>query len=138
MAAVDPYAVLNDAFVRVYRSLTQYLIAATPTYDVGGDVVPAIIDRQTQDLDRLGRAIYQQRGFIDTGSFPTDFSDLHFANMSAILDRWIDHQKELVSDLRALRGQIGDRPIPELEILDEIIAHEAENLQTMSGLLQAT
>lgn len=126
-------AVLNDAFVRLYRSLGHYLDSASLVVDVGEDVLPGIIEQQKADANTLGRMVYERRGFVETDNFPATYTDLHYVKASGLLEFWVQDQKELLagleSDLQAL--PVGSE---EHQVLSDIVARVRQQLGQLEDL----
>jgi len=133
MTQVDSYEVLNNAFIRVYRSFGHYLDSASPKFDVGQDVLPAIIEQLKDDANRLGQVLNDKRGFVETGSYPHTFSDSHFLNISRLLDGWVEDQRQLLAGLEADR-QLLPADFEDLALLDEVIDHVRGQLDTLENL----
>lgn len=133
MAGLDPLAVLNDAFIRLYRSFAYYLDSASPKFDVGGDALPEIVEQVKEDATRLGNRIYELRGFIETGSYPHSYSGSHFLNVSRLLEDWTAEHRQLLADLESDRDRL-PADYEELPLLDEIIGRVREQVATMENL----
>ena len=129
-------AVLNQSFVRVYRSFGQYMQEAWPTFDVGEATIKSIIDRQATDAERLGKYLIGEQGTLYTGNYSLDFGDLHFLNSSRLLADWTIAQEQLVADLEADRARITTED-PGTQILEGIISNEKDHLAQLSELRAA-
>lgn len=125
-------AVLNRAFVRLHRSLTQYLLReAWPELDVGESELRAIAERQSKDVERLGRFIVEEAGSVYPGNYPTEYGDLHYLNASYVLSDWIASQEKLIKELDADVRELAGPFDAGSALLREILAHERENLGTL-------
>jgi hypothetical protein len=131
----DPvHAILNRAFVRIYRSFSQYMRYADPDYDVGANVLPDAIDREFQDAERLGRLIVDRFGPVNPGMMDPHCGALHFLSIRHLLPEWTSGQARLVNGLeedRARLEQVGAEP-DVIDLIDEILQHERDLL----GLLR--
>ena len=131
----DALAILNRAFVRVYRSFGQYLLWASPHWDAGADVIERVLLRQADDADRLGKWIASQYSSLVIGNFPAAYSDLHFLTSSRLLADWKAEQKKLIADLQSDRAALADfANEPGVQILDETIEHEKDTLAQLEKL----
>lgn len=138
MSSLEVIAILNRAFIRVYRSFGQYLRDAVVVFDIGEQATfRDLIERQRHDANRLGTYIADQRGSVDTGGYPMDFGDLHFLNASRIVADWQLCQEQLVRELAADRAELGNSADPGVAMLDEIIAHERETLAKLRQIRSA-
>ena len=135
MTEAEELAILNQAFVRTYRSYGQYLREAAPVFDVGQETIEAILDRQAADAERLGAFIVQRQGNLYPGFYPTELGDPHFLNSSFVLHDWIAAQEKLVSalegDLARVEGAEGEG----IAILTEIVQHKKEHLARLRELV---
>lgn len=136
MSQPDTLTVLNQAFVRIYRSFGQYLREACIEFDVGEETVRELLQREANDAERLGTAIGARQGSVYTGTYPIEFGDLHFLNSSCILTDWLGHQRQLVEDLHSERSTMGEVDDPTVALLDEIIANERDALAKIEALQQ--
>lgn len=134
MTDSEVLALLNRAFVRVYRSYGQYVREAAPVFDVGQDTIESILDRQAADAERLGEYIVREQGNIYPGHYPTELGDFHFLNTSRLLGDWVDSQRELVAGLESDLSRLRDADGEGVEILREIEKHEREHLQRLIEL----
>lgn len=134
MTETEELAILNQAFVRVYRSFGQYLREAAPVFDVGEETIQAILDRQADDVERLGEYLVQEQGHVFPGAFPMEYSDLHFLKSSRLLQDWTAfqerHVQSLEGDLSRLEGSGSEGAL----LLTEIVKHEKEHLDRLREL----
>lgn len=130
-------AVLNQAFVRIYRSMGQYLReAAATTFDVGESEIRTIWEEEANDAQRLGRYLAEHQGRVYPGVYPSAFGDLHYLNASRLLPDWAAAQTRLIEDLQALHAHIPPDD-PGGPILGEIIEHERDHLARLRAVRSA-
>lgn len=134
MTETEELAILNQAFVRVYRSFGQYLREAAPVFDVGQDTIQAIIDRQYADAERLGTYVVQQQGNVYPGAYPIDLGEIHFLNSSYILREWIVAQEKYVKLLEGDLARVKCSESEGVALLTEIVKHEKEHLERLREL----
>ena len=138
MSQESAQAVLNDAFVGVYRSYGQYLGQAGPTFDVGEESIRQIIGTELALAETLGRHIVETYGSVQTGTFPTDLGHVDYLNSSRLVIDWLVAQQSLLDDLRSSRQTLGEADPQGGAILDEIIAHEADSLAKLKDISSGT
>ena len=124
---------LSRAFLRIYRSLGQYIKGAVPRFDVGHDQILDIIEQQERDAERLGRFIVDQWGTLFTGGYEDEFANLHFVNASRLLEEWVPLQERVVAGLVKDREDVDD-DTEAAKLLDDIIAHERDSLTKLEKL----
>lgn len=130
---------LEEAFHLVATSFSQYMTHAVPVFDIGEDVLPGLIARQRDDVNRLGRHLVATRGVADMGNFPLHYGDLHFLNTSYLLPQWRMSQELLIEQLERSRARAGAAGVDDpdevgLGILDDIIRHEKDTLASLKAL----
>lgn len=137
--AVQPntLAILERAFTRVHRSLTQYVAESGAVYDVGEVEIRSMIARQKEDILRLGRYLMEQAGRIAPSNYPIEVGELNYLNVSYLLEDWIKQQKELLAGLAEDRAALFDAT-DGVAIFDEIVQHERENLAVLEQLHAAS
>lgn len=134
MTDAEAFAILNHAFVRVYRSFGQYLREASLDFDVGQETIEAIWERQAADARRLGQWIVREQGSIYSGFYPIEYGDVHFLSSSHVLGDWIVEQEKLVAALDSDLERLASYDGPGVELLAEIAAHERAHLQRIREL----
>ena len=84
-------SVLNRVLIDMGRSFLQYISDAWPWVDPLAqsiqDQVMVIAARQRQDVGDIASLLTEREQFIDFGTFPTEYTDLQFLSLDAILSR---------------------------------------------------
>lgn len=102
MQPTDTNDLLNRLLVLNHRSLAQYLRYANPWRRYNDDrvekVVLQIADNQMRMVDRLGKAILENRGTVHYGEFPMTFTGWHDLSYDFLLNMLVERQvKEVVA-----------------------------------------
>jgi hypothetical protein len=126
---------LNLLLINLGRSLLQYVEACSPW---SGDEtqcssLDALVMAQKDNVARFADLLNQRRWNIDFGSFPTEYSDLHFVAIDYLLLQLVENQDALVTDIeQTQKAAAGDAPA--LELLSEILSSERDILTKLKGL----
>jgi hypothetical protein len=135
--------VLNRMLAILYRSLPMYLNQVSPWMHAGNERAKAVLDQivadHERDCRRLVEFIIDQRGTIDLGDFPMEYTDLHFLSLEFLTQELVRHQRLdiagiencvawLAKDLyaRALAEEILGSERAHLEMLDELAREPAQ------------
>lgn len=97
---------LNAVLVPVGRSLLQYTAEAFPWTSAGSehirrDVV-RLAQRQQQTVQRLTDEIIALGGTPEFGTFPTDYTSLHFVAVSFLMAQIVANQEAVLKTICAL------------------------------------
>lgn len=83
-------SVLNRVLIEMGRSFLQYISDAWPWVDPLAqeiqDQVMVIAARQRQDVADMAAFLTEREHHIDFGTFPTEYTDLQFLSLDAILN----------------------------------------------------
>jgi hypothetical protein len=95
--------VLNRLLALHCRSLPTYLSYAAPWLHRGNEgaaaTLKSVVADQQQISDRIGEAIVDNEGVVDYGEFPMDFTSYHDVSFDFLLDKLIDRQQAMVSEI---------------------------------------
>ena len=126
---------LNLLLINLGRSLLQYVEKCSPWSgdETQGNPLEALVIAQQDNLARLTDLLIQRRWIIDFGSFPTEYSDLHFAALDYLLLQLIENQEALLADFeQTQKACTGDTPA--LELLSQLLSSERDILTKLQGL----
>lgn len=132
MTEHERLTILNHAFVRIYRSFGQYLRLSYPSFDLSEKDILALVDRQAEDAQRLGKRIAERCGNVFTDTFPMEYNDMHYLNASRVLREWLPIQKSMVASLKDDLHRLGNDV--DAPLLREIVQHEDECLRQLEKL----
>ena len=135
MAESQNNSELNLLLINLGRSLLQYVEACSPWYgdETQGNPLDALVIAQKDNLALLTDLLIQRRWNIDFGSFPTEYSDLHFVALDYLILQLIENQKALIADIEQSQKASAD-DAPALELLSEILSSERDILTKLQGL----
>jgi hypothetical protein len=95
--------VLNQVLVNLGRSLLQYVGECWPWTDrrdeTERNVVADCVHRQRDTVQDLADLLVDRNWPVDYGSFPTEYTDLHFVELDYLLPQLLDGERALVRDL---------------------------------------
>lgn len=99
---------VNDALIGLSRSFLQYVAESWPWVDADhqqiADQVQTLAARQRQDVGDLVQLLMQRDWVIDFGTFPTEYTDLHFISLSTLLT-WLQNGQSRIADRLAAAVQ---------------------------------
>jgi hypothetical protein len=105
----DPVDVLGRLFRILNRSLPMYLAGADPWRHPGDEaaanVLADIVADQRLYTGRIAEAILQERGRVDTGDYPMEFTELNMLSLDYLLKETIRRQRE---DIAAIERCVAD------------------------------
>ena len=112
--------VLNRLMAIHYRSLPMYLSHAPPWKTRGderaAETLGDVVADQQQMCHRFSAEIQRRGGTIDTGEFPTEYTDMHFLSLDYVLGRLIDAQRQ---DIAQIESCVAAAPDAEIRALAE-------------------
>lgn len=139
LTAAATSADLNRLVVDLGRSLLQYVGESWPW--VPGDAARAeealqrLVQRQRESVARLTELLIRRNGSIDFGTFPTEYTDLHYVALDYLLEQLIESEQGLVAEVEHARAGCDDAEASPL--LDEILADERGILEELRQLASA-
>jgi hypothetical protein len=94
-------SVLNGPLIDMARGFLQYVSESWPwvedTRQAIGHEVEVLAARQRQDVGDIAAELNRREWAIDFGAFPTEYTDLHFISLSAML-KWLLHSQTVICD----------------------------------------
>ena len=131
------YAALNDLLINVGRSLLQYVGECWPWADANTQdeqqAIDRLVQRQKQQVGQLANLLREAEWSTDYGSYPTEYTDLHYVALDYLLDQLIQNQRGLVEDANATLAACEEDPeakklVAEIRDVQNAIADELEAL----------
>jgi hypothetical protein len=130
-------AKLNDLLITLGRSLLQYVGEAWPwSSSVDADErqkIDEIVARQKVQIARLADFLADRNWMIDFGSYPTEYTDLHYVALDYLL-------RELIANQQAIVGQtvqtllLCDEDPEAAVLLNELRSDQQAALQQLQSL----
>ncbi|MDB5392214.1 MAG: hypothetical protein JWM11_7860 [Planctomycetaceae bacterium] len=135
MAEIDPQQ-LNSLFVRLHRSLLQYVGECWPWSDEVSEedkharhVLTQSLASQRRSADQLANALEQIGWVISFGGYPTAFTDLQYLSLKYLLKQVVISQMEIVKSFDKATSVYPDSPL-----LKHIADSERSILQAVQNL----
>ena len=131
---------LNRILIRVYRSLLQYVAECWPWADAQISSEQRTVEQMMREQQiHVGRLVelLSVRGWpIDFGSYPTEFTDLHYIGLEYLLNEIIADETALVAELDRARSEAADDPAA-AALLAELAVSERGRLTKLRELAAA-
>jgi hypothetical protein len=132
---------LNQLLIDLGRSLLQYVGECWPWAGAKTQEAQRQIDElvqiQKRQVGELAELLDEAEWTIDKGTYPTEYTDLHYVALSYLLDQLIQNQRELVDEAkRTLAACQGD---PEARALvSEVQTTQQKILKDLEILARTT
>jgi len=105
MTNVPTDSTINTALISLSRSFLQYVAESWPWVDASvrqvEQQVRDLATQQRQDVAALVHVLTERDCHIDFGTYPTEYTDLHFISLSTLLEWLVKGQSQIVDRLRA-------------------------------------
>lgn len=140
MADETTNARLNELLIRIYRSLLQYAGECWPwtAAHVEEEAIRALVAEQQQFVAALVDLLSARYWPIQFGSFPTEYTDLHYVALDYLLDEIIRDQLTLIADLEQAHASVaGDTEA--VDLINDILHSQRQivaKLQTLAAARQ--
>ncbi|MBM80387.1 MAG: hypothetical protein CMJ78_07310 [Planctomycetaceae bacterium] len=126
---------LAGVLIEVGRSALQYMGECWPWTgsDEQGNVLKQLIQNQAAHVPVLVGLLGDRRQLIDFGTYPTEYTDLHYTGVDFLLSLLVQNQTALVGILEKAVTESGSDADANV-LLTQILAQERENLERLSNL----
>ncbi len=138
MTATLQTSALNDVLIETGRSLLQYVGECWPwthhDADEAREQLDGLVARQRESVGSLVSLINSRTSIFDLGSYPTEYTDLHFVAFEFLLAELVDNQHNVVVRIEQTIVDVNDDAITTL--LKEILVAEQsvlENVRTIAA-----
>lgn len=120
---------LNDLLINLGKSLLQYVGEAWPWVEEGAEAehatITALVARQQVYVGALSHILSERGHVIDFGTYPTEYTDLHYVALDYLLSQLVENEAALVDDIRvALERCAGD--VQAAALLQEVLRDQQE------------
>lgn len=135
MSAVTPTQV-NELLVAIGRSLLQYTADAYPWSPANKDLHEPILNLAHQQQDSVRKIVHwldDECETIDYGTYPVDYTSLHYVSAEFLLKYIISNQTEIV-ELATVECSEEDAETAHHQFLAEILANEQSILDALKKL----
>lgn len=137
MTSASTYAALNQLLIDLGRSLLQYVgecwpWAGTNTQDAQRKI-EELVQIQKQQVAEIGQMLDEAELTVEKGTYPTEYTDLHYVALSYLLDQLVQNQKELVEETAQTLARCESDPdarrlVTEIQTTQQRILEELQNL----------
>ena len=128
---------LNQVLIDLDKSLLSYVAEAWPWTSNGDAAVQAnvneLVVRRRENVGRLADLLTRREWPVDFGTYPTEYTDLHYVALDYLLSQLVQDQKRVTAGIeRALSAATGDDAAKPL--LEEILNDERDTLARLQKL----
>jgi hypothetical protein len=125
---------LNDLLIDLGRSLLQYVGESWPwtSADEAAEQarIDALVAEQQQSLRSLTELLAARGHRIDPGSYPTEYTSLHYVALDYLLSQLVEDQQELADECGDVAAEAADDP-QAAPLLVQIAQQAADHLQRL-------
>lgn len=141
MSSPSTYSALNRLLIELGRSLLQYVgecwpWAGTRTQEAQRKI-EELVQIQRQQFIELGELLDEADWTIEKGSYPTEYTDLHYVALSYLLDQLVQNQNAVVEETRRTLAACESDPDART-LVGEIHAAQQKILDELKALAQTT
>ncbi|GAB4144920.1 MAG: hypothetical protein Tsb009_16850 [Planctomycetaceae bacterium] len=131
-SALDPNGLINRLAIDLGHSLLQYLGEAWPWSDANHreehSKIDELVARQSELVDRLLNLLQDRDWAIESGTYPTEFTDLQYLSLEFLLDRTIENAELHVELLEDCRSYFAASPDEQAAALVEDVLSEQKKI----------
>jgi len=102
MTHVPTEQTINTALIGLSRSFLQYVAESWPWVDADDrsieEQLQVLAARQRQDVGDLVELLMDRDWAIDFGTYPTEYTDLHFISLTSLFE-WLSTGQSQIADL---------------------------------------
>ncbi len=133
-------SIINEALIGLSRSFLQYVSESWPWVDEADrgieEQVQVLAARQRQDVSELVRLLMERDWPIDFGTFPTEYTDLHFISLSTVFTWLQNGQQQIAERLTGILERLQEASDSEAVSMIEAIIMQQNDLGTALQELQ--
>ena len=128
---------LNQVLIDLDKSLLSYVAEAWPWSSQADATVRGAVEelavRRRESVGRLADQLVEREWPVDFGTYPTEYTDLHYVGLDYLLSQLVHDQKRVTAGIeRTLRAASGDAQAKPL--LEEILNSERDTLARLQKL----
>lgn len=133
---------LNGILIQMSKSFLQYVSEAslwTHSQDIDkGNLVDELAEIQRLDTGELAKFLSSCDHSIDFGTFPTEYTDLQFLALEAMLTSLIHGQRQICAALRELCNAIPPEESVVMGLVNQILENQSEILRRLDAIPTAS
>ena len=141
MAFEDSITVLNELLAIHYRSLPMYLTLASPWKHRGDEkateLLKDVVEDQQETCRKVAELVVQRGAVVETGEFPTHFTELHFLSLDFMLQELVKTQRDDLTDIERCAQRLWNDP-PAEAIAREAVGAARGHLQSLEEIVAET
>lgn len=140
MTQVPTEQTINTALIGLSRSFLQYVAESWPWVDVADrsieEQLHVLAARQRQDVGELVDLLLDRDWSIDFGTYPTEYTDLHFISLTALFE-WLTIGQAQIAELleatqqtlREAGDQLGAQLVETIALRQNDLSNAMKELQ---------
>ncbi len=137
MAEAVSSSLINDLLIQISRSLLQYVSEIWPWSAADAEETRRTLDRlaaeQRDSAAALVRFLDGRREVIDFGTYPTEYTSLHYVAVDFLLGQLVENQSSVVAGCEAaLRSAEAD--VDATDLLRDVTTAERNRLDELRRL----
>jgi hypothetical protein len=129
---------LNDLLIDAGRSLLQYTSESWPWAASNEGDVKASLDRMAAEQHDVVAALADllaSRGHaIDFGTYPTEYTSLHYVAVDFLLGQLVENQKAVLARCESVADRTSADD-PAKSLMDDIVTSERKHVKELQALL---
>jgi hypothetical protein len=141
MTHVPTEQTINTALIGLSRSFLQYVAESWPWVDVADRSIEqrlqVLASRERQDVGELVELLLDRDWSIDFGTYPTEYTDLHFISLTALFE-WLligqDQIADMLSSTQQTLKEAGDQSA--MQLVETIASRQKDLAQALKELRQ--
>jgi hypothetical protein len=114
MSDADTYSALNHLLIELGRSLLQYVGECWPWTDPNTteeqQKIQMLVVKQELQVAELANLLHDANWSTDYGTYPTEYTDLHYVALGYLLDQLIQNQQALLEEAKRTLAACQDDP----------------------------
>jgi predicted mannosyl-3-phosphoglycerate phosphatase (HAD superfamily) len=131
---------LDQLLITLSRSLLQYVGEAWPWTDSHASVerqkINELVALQQKQISRLSELLSRRNGYIDFGTYPTEYTDLHYVALDYLLSQLIENEDSLITDLEQTLQKCTDDS-DAIPLLQQILSDQRASLSQLQELAES-
>lgn len=141
MASVERNRALNDLLIDVSRSLLQYSMEAWPWSDSSSEsakkTLKQLAARQSDRAAELVELLAARHWTIDFGTYPTEYTDLHYVSLNYFLMLLVENENALIAEIDGALSRCRDDH-QAVHFLTALLQDQREIAKRLQELQQTT
>ena len=128
---------LDQLLITLSRSLLQYVGEAWPWTGSHASTerqkINELVSRQQKQISRLSELLSRRNRYIDFGTYPTEYTDLHYVALDYLLSQLIENEDSLITDLEQTLQKCTDDS-DAIPLLQQILSDQRASLSQLQEL----